>query len=80
MVVKVVVFVMVDNENFDDAQARYQQELKDNGWGYSDTVLTNVQLEEFRNKSDSARKFTKNYEHGILTGGEFDMRRLAGAY
>lgn len=74
---KTITLVIRDGESYDDAQARYEQELADAGFGYEDTILTTEELFAFAGLNEDNWRMVKNYERGILSGGEFDMRRLA---
>lgn len=65
-----------EGENHDEMVARYEREMEAAGWGYEDTKLTDEELAAFAAQSEDNRRMVKNYERGIITGGEFDMRRL----
>lgn len=65
-----------DGENHDEMVARYERELKEAGWGYEDTKLTDAELDAYAAQSDDNCRLVKNYLRGVITGGEFDMRRL----
>ncbi len=65
-----------DGENHDEMVARYERELEAAGWGYAETKLTDEELAAFATTSKDNGNLVKNYERGILSGGEFDMRRL----
>lgn len=65
-----------EGENHDEMVARYERELEAAGWGYADTKLTDAELDAYAALSEDNRRLVKNYQRGIITGGEFDMRRL----
>lgn len=71
----VVRFPAGDALNYERQLAAYNAELAAAGWGYEESVMSEAQLANFAaNYGDDARKLVSNYECGIITGGEFDMR------
>lgn len=71
----VVRFSAGDVLNYEQQLAAYKSELAAAGWGYDESVMSEIQLAAFAaNYGEEGRKLVKNYQCGILTGGEFDMK------
>lgn len=72
---RVVRMPSLDAMNFDAAQAEYKRELAQFGWGHAETEWDERVLAEWALAyGDEVAKLVNNYQTGIITGGELDMK------